>query len=151
MTQTTRCTFSGKSPSSGHKTTLKQTAKRLKTVRSQMRAEVTCLFFFLVVVFSACRKSVGKTMTCDGCDVMNVIWRKTKTDGERWGSGGILVSDLCPKMSYKQVTKMLWQATIWCLRSCCNKLKKNYNINRLACNTSTHSVPPRAYICMRVK
>ena len=43
MTQTKRCTFSGKSPSSGHKTDTSTTAKQLKTTKNDMSGEVTYL------------------------------------------------------------------------------------------------------------
>ena len=54
------------------------------------------LIFCLVKLFSAW-KNVGMTMTCNTCDVMNIMWRKyqmaQKSDRERrgdgrWGRGG---------------------------------------------------------------
>jgi len=71
LTQTTRCKFSGKYSSSGHKTTLKHQLKRLKTMKNDMRGEVA--YLFAVVVFGACRKNVGMTMTCNRYDVMNTM------------------------------------------------------------------------------
>ena len=69
-------------PLSSDKMTLKQ-VKRWKTIEKEMRTEIT-LFVWLVgwlsyVVFlsSAC-KNVGMTMTCNRCDVMNIMWRKTE-------------------------------------------------------------------------
>ena len=47
-----------------------------------MRGEVIYLF----LLFSACWKNVGMTVTCNRYGVMNIMWRKN--DRERWGDGG---------------------------------------------------------------
>ena len=49
----------------------KTTVKRLKTMKNDMRDEVT--YLFVVVVFSACRKNVGMIMTCNRYDAMNIM------------------------------------------------------------------------------
>ena len=50
------------------------------------------LFWFSFYSLFSAWKSVGMTMTCNWCDVMNIMWRKTemeqKSDRERWGDGG---------------------------------------------------------------
>ena len=43
-----------------------------------MSSEIT----FLLLVFSACRKNVGTTMTCRSCDVMNISEEKMTEKGE---------------------------------------------------------------------